>query len=111
MPQNREYPYQDGDVTVLGPETFASKDDTVISWRGNNYVRHQDIQPTTDGLTAGAIQELASAVRDLSSSIRLESVAPTTNVTLALGDQPITEETKEAVKAVLQMTRRTRGVF
>ena len=38
MPQAQEFPYQDGDVTVLGPEIFASKDGTVISWRGENYV-------------------------------------------------------------------------
>jgi hypothetical protein len=35
------YPRQDGDVTVLGPEIFASTDGTVICWKGVNYV-HQD---------------------------------------------------------------------
>lgn len=38
MAPSREYPYQDGDVTVLGPETFASNDGAVISWKGDNYV-------------------------------------------------------------------------
>lgn len=33
------YPYQDGDVTVLGPEVFASADGEVISWAGANYTR------------------------------------------------------------------------
>lgn len=33
------YPYQDGDVTVLGPEVFASTDGEAISWRGTNYTR------------------------------------------------------------------------
>ena len=33
------YPHDDGDVTVLGPEIFASRDGVVISWRGENYVR------------------------------------------------------------------------
>jgi hypothetical protein len=33
------YPYQDGDVTVLGPEVFASVDGEVISWKGANYTR------------------------------------------------------------------------
>jgi hypothetical protein len=33
------YPHQDGDVTVLGPEVFASPDGEVISWAGVNYVR------------------------------------------------------------------------
>ncbi|MFF1298193.1 MULTISPECIES: hypothetical protein [unclassified Streptomyces] len=44
MPQiePRPFPYQDGDITVLGPEVFASQDGQVISWKGDNYVR----QPT-----------------------------------------------------------------
>ncbi|MFP8960016.1 hypothetical protein ACLIYP_05500 [Streptomyces nanhaiensis] len=33
------YPYTDGDVTVLGPEIFASLDGEVISWKGENYTR------------------------------------------------------------------------
>lgn len=33
------YPHADGDVTVLGPEIFASPDGDVISWKGDNYVR------------------------------------------------------------------------
>lgn len=33
------YPYQDGDVTVLGPEVFASVDGEAISWAGANYAR------------------------------------------------------------------------
>jgi hypothetical protein len=36
------YPHEDGDVTVLGPETFASKDGAVISWRGGNYTRQPE---------------------------------------------------------------------
>jgi hypothetical protein len=66
------YPYQDGDVTVLGPEIFASKGGAVISWRGDNYVRQQDAEAPRD-LTADAVYELASAVRDLASSVRLEA--------------------------------------
>lgn len=33
------YPRPDGDVTVLGPEIFASKDGSVICWKGENYTR------------------------------------------------------------------------
>jgi hypothetical protein len=34
------YPYQDGDFTIIGPECFAGEVDgkIVISWRGENYV-------------------------------------------------------------------------
>jgi rubrerythrin len=37
--EGKEYPRQDGDFTVIGPECFASEDGSVISWRGENYVR------------------------------------------------------------------------
>ncbi len=33
------YPYQDGDVIILGPEVFASTDGEAISWKGANYSR------------------------------------------------------------------------
>lgn len=33
----KEYPYEEGDTIVLGPEIFASKDRSVISWQGENY--------------------------------------------------------------------------
>ncbi|WP_327592485.1 hypothetical protein [Streptomyces chartreusis] len=33
-----KYPYEDGDVTVLGPEIFLDADGKVISWKGENYV-------------------------------------------------------------------------
>lgn len=34
----QQYPYKDGDVTVLGPGIFVSQDHSVISWHGVNYV-------------------------------------------------------------------------
>lgn len=36
------YPHPDGDITVLGPEIFASKDDSVICWKGENYTRQSE---------------------------------------------------------------------
>lgn len=109
MPPTRDFPYEDGDVTVLGPEIFASKDGSVISWRGDNYVRHQDVQPTSDGLTADAVHELASAVRDLASAVRLETADLTSNVTVSLGGQPLTDEAKEVIRSALRRGRRPRG--
>ncbi|MFE6412596.1 hypothetical protein ACFVOR_37315 [Streptomyces sp. NPDC057837] len=38
MPPTQDFPYQDGDVTVLGPEIFASNDGKVLCWKGDNYV-------------------------------------------------------------------------
>lgn len=85
MTPAREFPYQDGDVTVLGPEVFASKDDTVISWRGENYVRHDENQQPHD-LTPDALYEVAAALRDLASAIRLESAPKSTVLTLNTRD-------------------------
>jgi hypothetical protein len=36
-----EYPYESGDVLVLGPECFTNGD--IICWRGMNYYREADI--------------------------------------------------------------------
>lgn len=54
MPQSPDFPYQDGDVTVLGPEVFASADGQVISWRGENYVRQA--QPDFTSPLAGRVE-------------------------------------------------------
>lgn len=43
------YPYQDGDTYVLGPEVFAAKDSSVISWRGVNYYASQPDTTTIEG--------------------------------------------------------------
>ncbi|MEU5322954.1 hypothetical protein AB0G67_40320 [Streptomyces sp. NPDC021056] len=47
MADPRQYPYQDGDITVLGPETFVSNDGQTISWKGDNYTRQTS--PAYDG--------------------------------------------------------------
>lgn len=33
----KDYPYQDGDTLVLGPEIFASMDEKTVAWKGRNY--------------------------------------------------------------------------
>lgn len=61
MTDQPTYPYDDGDVTVLGPEIFASKDGEVISWRGENYVRQGDNQPADPAHDAGPTVAEAAA--------------------------------------------------
>jgi hypothetical protein len=34
------YPYEEGDVIVLGPELIASRDGAVLCWKGRHYVEH-----------------------------------------------------------------------
>lgn len=41
------YPRQDGDVTVLGPEIFASADGETICWKGENYTRQSTSKTVT----------------------------------------------------------------
>jgi hypothetical protein len=36
------YPYEDGDVTVIGPEAFVSANRDVISYQGDNYYRRNE---------------------------------------------------------------------
>lgn len=55
---HQEYPVKDGDVTVLGPEVFASQDGAVICWRGENYVR-QDARVKSLGVLALQIEGIA----------------------------------------------------
>lgn len=103
MPQAREYPYKDGDVTVLGPEIFATKDGSVISWRGENFVRQQATEmEVREDLTPDAVYELASSVRDLASAIRLEKTDRTTKLTLCDGPAP------SDITAVTHTLRETR---
>ncbi len=37
------FPYEEGDVLVLGPGVIASKDGKVISWRGQNFEPANDV--------------------------------------------------------------------
>ncbi len=34
-----EYPYQDGDFTILGPHIFTGRNGDTICWKGTNYIR------------------------------------------------------------------------
>lgn len=36
--QPLEFPREEGDTVVIGPECFAAKDGEVLNWRGTNYV-------------------------------------------------------------------------
>lgn len=51
-PAQPTYPYESGDVLVLGPEIFSSTtggpaENTVISWQGENFVPQRDPEPLT----------------------------------------------------------------
>jgi hypothetical protein len=56
----KEYPYEEGDVVVLGPEIFAAKDGGVISWKGENFVPQAVPEPEVVEETdaAHAVQSL-----------------------------------------------------
>lgn len=39
--EKKDYPYQDGDTIVLGPEIFASLDEKTVAWKGQNYEKQE----------------------------------------------------------------------
>lgn len=51
-PNSMNYPYGDGDVTVLGPECFITNDGSVLNWRGENFVP-QNLDSTASKLEGG----------------------------------------------------------
>lgn len=63
MPQTPQFPYPDGDVTVLGPEVFVSADGQVISWKGENFTRESASASATapPTVTGPALQYTTSA--------------------------------------------------
>lgn len=58
------YPHQEGDVTVLGPEIFASNDGKTICWQGRNYVP-QDLEPDSGiGWSRDLVQHFLDHLND-----------------------------------------------
>lgn len=56
------YPHEDGDTIVLGPETFAILDRSVICWKGVNYVRQDDGTEVATDASPKFSKKLALAV-------------------------------------------------
>lgn len=53
------YPYEDGDMTVIGPSVFADADEGVISWKGDNYyLRQKTDKVKEDGMIAERHQQM-----------------------------------------------------
>lgn len=76
--QHSPFPYKDGDLTVLGPEIFASGDGSVLSWKGENYVPQEQVKALSDlrtvaGIHCGALGELLhdSGVRMSDGALRI----------------------------------------
>lgn len=96
MSDQPEYPYDEGDVTVIGPRCFANRDGSVLNWGGVNYVPQVDrrtnrlpclgdtvwyrsrtgaytvpavVAATVDSLSRGAVE--AKLIPDLSSPMHV----------------------------------------
>jgi hypothetical protein len=76
-----EYPRQDGEFTVIGPECFADRDSTVIAWKGENYYRayvKSAPQPAPELAAAipllGLLDDFTHAVIDLDDGARLVGI-------------------------------------
>lgn len=57
------YPYDDGEVVVLGPEIFVNPEAQVISWKGENWVKQPEPQDP-DKAVAGALSDSAWQKRE-----------------------------------------------
>lgn len=64
---NKNYPYSENGVIVLGPECFVQRDGSVLSWRGTNYVpqaSHDEIFMGNEEIAPGVtVNEAVEAVR------------------------------------------------
>jgi hypothetical protein len=60
MNTGEAYPYESGDVIVLGPEIFVAKDGSVINWNGKNYVPQKvvNLQPPLKEYAVGEVVEV-----------------------------------------------------
>jgi hypothetical protein len=58
-----EYPHENGDVIVLGPQVFVSRDEAVLNWKGRNYVS----QAERDRLRA-VVERALDVVRPMADS-------------------------------------------
>jgi hypothetical protein len=91
-----EYPHENGDVIVLGPQVFVSRDEAVLNWKGRNYVSQAErdrlwaVAKARYGVMLGlraerdrlrAVVEAARAWRKLRDAAPLH---PTTHSELAL---------------------------
>lgn len=56
--EEKKYPFQDGDFTVLGPEIFTNASELVICWKGEHFIR----QSQPDEFVEATPQNIAQAV-------------------------------------------------
>jgi hypothetical protein len=52
-----EYPHDDGEVVVLGPEIFVNVEAEVICWRGENWVKQPDPQAPATAVSEPSWQQ------------------------------------------------------
>lgn len=57
-----EYPREEGDFIIIGPECFATKDGSVLNWKGVNYVPQN-----TDRSVESAVTDFAEKEDELDS--------------------------------------------
>lgn len=48
--QKADYPFDSGDVIVLGPQIFAAKEESILNWKGTNYVPAPETGPDEEAL-------------------------------------------------------------
>lgn len=66
----REYPIEEGDVILLGPECFVSKDGSVLNWKGVNYVPQREPGPFDRDVIEPYALAVNEAVGDLYDAVK-----------------------------------------
>jgi hypothetical protein len=85
---DKRYPRPDGNITVLGPEVFASADGNTISWRGEIYSR-QETEPrvVVYGIDVSEWDRMWGAVRSIERALTPDPAAGPTVPECAANDR------------------------
>lgn len=68
------YPYPDGDFIIIGPQCFSAKDESVLNWKGTNYVPQEaDRSVEAEAQAFAEEDELDSCVRPRT---QFDTIAP-----------------------------------
>jgi hypothetical protein len=67
---SEDYPHDSGDDIVLGPQVFVSRDESVLNWKGRNYVPQS--RADVANIAADAAAEAVGAMADKLSAVWVE---------------------------------------
>jgi hypothetical protein len=102
------YPYEDGDVIVLGPECFVTRDGATLSWKGVNFVpqKYNDTRPSD--VPDPPDKNYEEHAGDVPSSVQLESPVEEGATTPQGEPIELVEATPEAIAEAVRENEQAR---